>query len=177
MSASKIIRPAIEYLDSYIEALDEYHQEDRYMYQDGESIRANAEEFMQIINTETGNPYQPLQDWADHIPETVLWFVKDTMYVGSIDIRHRLNWHLERWGGHISFRIRPSERRKGYGKKILKKAIPVMNYIGIEKALLTVNPENEAAIATIEACGGVLEDTTQDSDQFPSRLRYWLDCT
>ena len=35
-----------------------------------------------------------------------------------IDIRHELSTeYLRNYGGHIGYSIRPTERRKGYGKK------------------------------------------------------------
>ncbi len=68
-------------------------------------------------------------------------------------------------------------RGKGFGKKILLKALPFANYLGIEKALITVAPDDEHAIKVIEACGGVFDDETPETDQFPSRRRYWVDCT
>ena len=177
MSASKLIRPALEYKDSFIEAVKEYHQEGRYKFLDTDHLRENFESFVETLNTERGYPHRPYQEWVEPVPETVVWLVKDQDYIGTIDIRHRLNWHLEKWGGHIHFIVRPSWREKGFGKKALLKAIPIANYLGIEKALLTVRPDNKPGIHIIESCGGELEDETQATDQFPPRRRYWLDCT
>lgn len=176
MSASRLVRPSPEYRDSYIEALKEYHAESRYRYQNITRISADFETFIKELNAEKGYPHQPFQDWIEQVPETIVWLVKDGEYLGSVDIRHRLNWHLEKWGGHVHFTIRPSMRGKGFGKKILQKAIPIINYLGIDKALLTVDPANTAAIRIIEKCGGMLEDTTSATDKFPARKRYWLDC-
>ncbi len=177
MSASKLVRPAVDYQDSFLEALKEYHQEKRYLYNDIVRLRADFKAFVKELKTERGYPHQPYQEWVDPVPETVTWLVKDNEYIGSADIRHRLNWHLERWGGHIHFIIRPSKRGMGYGKKILLKAMPIANYLGIEKALLTVEPDNDAAQRIVESCGGVFEDDLPATDQFPARKRYWLDCT
>ena len=41
MSASKLIRPSVDYKDSYLEALEEYHAEDRYLYQDIATLNAD----------------------------------------------------------------------------------------------------------------------------------------
>lgn len=177
MSASKLVRPDADYQDSFLEALEEYHQEGRYVYNEVARLRSDFESFITALRAERGYPHQPFQEWVEPVPETVAWLVKDGTYIGTVDIRHRLNWHLEKWGGHIHFIIRPSMRGKGFGKKILLKAIPIANYLGISKALLTVAPDNEYAIRTIESCGGVLGDELPDTDQFPARLRYWLDCT
>jgi predicted acetyltransferase len=176
MSASKLVKPSVEYKESYLEALKEYHEEGKYLYQDIAQLTDNFSTFVNALNTERGYPHQPHQEWVEPVPETIAWLVKDDNYIGTVDIRHRLNWHLEKWGGHIHATIRPSWRNKGFGKKLLLKAMPIANYLGIEKALLTVEPDNKGAIQILEACGAELEDVTQETDQFPARRRYWLDC-
>jgi predicted acetyltransferase len=68
-------------------------------------------------------------------------------------------------------------RSKGFGKKLLQKAIPYIAYNGIDTALLTVDPKNTAANRIVQFCGGELEDTLPATGRFPERHRYWLDCT
>lgn len=177
MSASKLVRPSVDYKEDYLEALKEYHEEGRYLYQNIGVLNADFETFIKELRAEKGYPHQPYQDWVEPVPETVVWLVKDKDYIGTVDIRHRLNWHLEKWGGHVHFNIRPSMRGKGFGMKILKKAMPIINYLGIEKALITIDPEDKAAIRIVEACGGVFEDETTATDKFPAVHRYWLDCS
>ena len=177
MSASKLVRPDIEFKDSYLTALGEYHAEERYLALSSVEIAANFEAFVTRLRTDRGIPHRPYQSWVEPVPETVLWMVRDRDYLGTICIRHRLNWHLEKWGGHIHFVIRPSQRQKGYGKKALQKAIPFANYLGIDRALLTVGAENVPAIRIIKFCGAVFADETEETDIFPARQRYWLDCT
>lgn len=177
MSASKLVRPSADYKDSFIQALKEYHAEDRYLYNELNRVSADFDAFINALRAEKGYPHQPYQDWVEPVPETVLWLVKDEEYIGTADIRHRLNWHLEKWGGHIHFIIRPSMRGKGFGRKILLKSLPFANYLGIDKALLTVDPDNAAAIRTVEACGAEYDDDAPATEQFPARRRYWIDCT
>ncbi len=177
MSASKLVRPSVDYQESFLEALAEYHEKNRYLYNDISLLKGDFKAFVKELKTEHGYPHQPYQEWVEPVQETVTWLVKDGKYIGTVDIRHRLNWHLEKWGGHIHFVIRPSMRGMGFGKKILFKAIPIANYLGIDKALLTVHPDNKAALHVIESCGGVFDDELPATDQFPARKRYWLDCT
>jgi predicted acetyltransferase len=176
MSASKLIRPTVEFKESYLEALEEFHKEGRYLYQDIARLNADFDSFIEALRAERGYPHQPYQDWVEPVPETVIWMVKDDQYMGTVDIRHRLNWHLEKWGGHVHFNIRPSLRGLGFGKKILKKAIPIINYLGIDKALITIKPNDKAGIHIVESVGAVFEDETPATDKFPAMRRYWLDC-
>ena len=176
MSASKLIRPDARFQTSFLVSLREYHAEGRFTYLKPERLALDFEGFIKELRAEKGYPHQPYQDWVEPVPETILWLVKDDTYIGTVDIRHRLNWHLEKWGGHLHFVIRPTQRGKGFGKKILLKAIPFAHHLGSDKALLTIEPDNDAAIRIVEFCGGVFDDETQATECFPARKRYWLEC-
>lgn len=177
MSASKLVKPSIEFKDSFLEALSEFHEEGRYSFLNPKDLEDNFERFIESVNDGKVNMHKPFEDWVEPVPETVLWMVKDGNYIGTFNIRHRLNWHLEKWGGHVNFLIRPSMRGKGFGKKILQKGMPFVCYMGINRALLTVHPDNKAAIRVLEFCGAELEDESPETDKFPDRFRYWLDCS
>lgn len=176
MSASKLVKPAVEYKDSFLEALDEFHAEGRYQFLDHDELEDTFDTFIDDINNNRRHLHKPYADWAEPVPETILWLVKDEKYIGTFNIRHRLNWHLEKWGGHINFVIRPSMRGKGFGKKILQKGIPYICYFGIDRALVTVDPKNASGIRIVEFCGGEFDDESPATDKFPARKRYWLDC-
>ncbi|MFP4313584.1 MAG: GNAT family N-acetyltransferase [Alphaproteobacteria bacterium] len=179
MSASKLVKPDISYHKSYLEALKEFQAEGRYTFLDAEALKDknNFRDFIADVNAGKKHLHKPYDDWVEPVQETVLWLVKDDEFIGTFNIRHRLNWHLEKWGGHLNFVIRPSMRGKGFGKKILRKGMPFVCYLGIDRALMTIDPKNEAAKKIAEHCGAKLEDITSKTDKFPARCRYWLDCT
>ena len=177
MSASKLVKPSTEYQDSFIEAIKEFQEEGRYQFLKRDEIKSNFEEFVSDLNENRRHLHLPYEDWVEPVPETILWMVKEKEFIGSFNIRHRLNWHLEKWGGHINFLIRPSMRGKGFGKKILRKGMPCACFLGVDKVLITVDPNNPAAIKTVESSGAVFDDETQATEKFPARRRYWLDCS
>ena len=176
MSASKLVKPSVEYKDSYLEALHEFQAEGRYGFLKASSLETDFAQFVNDVRDGKRHLHKPYEDWVEPVPETVLWLVKEKQFIGNLNIRHRLNWHLEKWGGHMNFLIRPSMRGHGFGKKILDKARPVASYLGIDNALITVAPENKHAIRVLEFCGAKYQDELPETDQFPARKRYWLDC-
>ncbi len=176
MSAAKLEKPALEHKTSYLEALKEFQAENRYSFLDYDDVAENFEDFIQKLNEGKKNLHKPYADWVEPVPETVLWLTKDDQFIGTLNIRHRLNWHLEKWGGHLNFIIRPSMRNKGFGKKLLQKGIPYIAYLGIDRALITVDPKDVSANKIVQFCGAKLQDTLPATDKFPERNRYWLDC-
>ena len=92
--------------------------------------------------------------------------------VGIINARHELNDYLLNFGGHIGYSVRKSERRKGYGKKMLNYISEFLFSLGLEKVLITCDKKNIASKRTIESCGGILENEVIEESRIT--LRYWI---
>jgi predicted acetyltransferase len=175
MPASKLVKPSAEYQESFLEALQEYHQEGKLLWGlKAKTLRSDFAAFIKDMNNDMGHHHRNLQEWAEQVRETIFWLVKDEEFIGYVKIRHRVNWHLERFGGHVSFSIRPSMREKGFGKKILQKALPMLQALNIDRVLLTIDTDNEAAKRIISLCGGRFEDETVETERFPPQMRYWI---
>jgi predicted acetyltransferase len=93
--------------------------------------------------------------------------------VGAVSIRYELNDYLLNYGGNIGYGVRPSERRKGYGKRMLALALDVCRTHGLSRALVTCDATNEASARTILANGGRFENEVVHPDGEPVR-RYWI---
>ena len=99
------------------------------------------------------------------VPATLYFFVDEKNKIcGALDIRHELNEYLEKFGGHIGYGIAPSERKKGYGKIQLKLGLEKAKKIGLKKVLITCDDNNIGSAKTIEACGGIYNDTLADAE-------------
>ena len=113
------------------------------------------------------------------VPATQYIFVReeDNKIVGMIQIRHFLNEHLKKYGGHIGYSVTPSERLKGYASNMLKMALLKCKELGIDKVLITCDKPNEASRRTIVKNGGILENEVED-DTEPGQCgivqRYWI---
>lgn len=92
---------------------------------------------------------------------------------GGANLRHELNENLLNHGGHIGYLIRPTERCKGYAKQQLLLLLEECKKYKIEKALVTCREDNIGSRKTIEACGGVYEDSREDAGKM--YRRYWID--
>jgi len=100
--------------------------------------------------------------------------VPENRAVGFIAIRPELNEALLRGAGHIGYSIRPSQRRKGYGKAQLMAALRKIGEKGVENALVTCDEGNDASAATILSCGG-LEDKRSIGPDGSVTRRFWIE--
>ena len=84
--------------------------------------------------------------------------------IGAISIRHYLNGNLLNTGGHIGYGIRPSERKKGYAKTMLKMALEKCIELDMKRILITCDKTNIGSAKTILANGGTLENQVAEDD-------------
>jgi len=96
---------------------------------------------------------------VDRVPAYTYFYVRedDDRIIGMINIRLALNDFLRKEGGHIGYSIRPTERRKGYGTRMLREALVFLKPIGLTNIIITCGKENLASAGVIKNCGGVLE--------------------
>lgn len=80
----------------------------------------------------------------------------DHKIVGMINIRLTLNENLKKFGGHIGYSIRPTERGKGYNKINLYLGLKVCKEYGIKVVFMDADKENKASWKTMESLDGVL---------------------
>lgn len=92
----------------------------------------------------------------EKVPSRTYFLVResDGRIVGMSNIRLALNEKLRKYGGHIGFSIRPTERGKGYNKINLYLALKVCDRHGIGSVFLDADLENPASWRTMEALGG-----------------------
>ena len=112
---------------------------------------------------------------SDKVPSNVYIAIRlsDNKIVGIIDLRHHINHPiLSTWGGHIGYYVRPDERKKGYGKEMLRLNLINAQKIGIKKVLVTCNVDNLASERTIIANGGIFESFIEVGNE--TMKRYWI---
>ncbi len=96
------------------------------------------------------------------VPQTVFWLYEDGRPVGFGKIRHFLTDALRKGGGNVGYAVRPSERGRGLGTKLLALLIVEARKIGVESLLLTVRNGNTASIRVALANGGKIKKVTEE---------------
>ena len=114
----------------------------------------------------------------EKVPARTYFLVResDGRIVGMINIRLALNERLSKYGGHIGYSIRPTERGKGYNNVNLYLGLKVLDRHGIEKAFLDADLDNPASWKTMEAMGGVrVREYFDDADAHCTVVDYNID--
>jgi predicted acetyltransferase len=109
------------------------------------------------------------------VPSTVYFLFRkgEGKIIGAIDIRHELNDYLLQFGGHIGYGVVPSERKKGYAKRMLAMGLEICKEMGINKVMITCNKENVGSAKTILGNGGIFENEVLDN-KGRTRKRHWI---
>jgi predicted acetyltransferase len=105
---------------------------------------------------------------------TWFWLLRGDRIVASSRLRHDLIPVLLLDGGNIGYEVRPSERRLGIGRELLRLTLDEARRIGLRRALLTTEPTNLGSIGVILANGGVFEDTSVSPNTGRTLNRYWI---
>lgn len=168
-----LIRPTGEYASQIAEYRQEFLDSGDSMDGCGPLRRfENPEEYIQVCKDYEDPEKVP----SNLVPSTQFLFIRksDNRLVGMIQVRHRFNEYLEKYAGHIGYSVRPSERRKGYAKEMLRMALPFCQDVGIFKVLVACIDGNIGSEKTILANGGVYESTVREPNRDRDLKRFWI---
>jgi len=125
-------------------------------------------QFKHVLKEKIAEASAPLNEKST--PRKIYIMYVSDYPVGEIAIRPELNQFWYNHSGHIGYKIRPSERRKGYGKIMLKLALEKCKDMGINEPLLQCSKQNIASQKTIEGNGGVLIDEYGDTKYYKIKI-------
>ena len=168
------LRPTAEYAGQIIQCKQEYLAAGSSM--DGCGPMRRTDDPMEYIE-KCALKENPETCPADLVPATQLMLVRkeDNKVLGFLQIRHEFNDYLSKFGGHIGYSVRPSERRKGYAKQMLKMALSFCREIGLDKVLITCTDGNVGSEKTILANGGFYESTVHEPNSDRDLKRFWIE--
>ena len=93
--------------------------------------------------------------------------------LGEFALRLALDAGLEREGGNVGYRVRPSERGRGHATRMLRFALGRLGELGFARALLTVRTTNAASLRVVAKCGGRFVDEVELPSGELNR-RFWV---
>lgn len=96
----------------------------------------------------------------------------DNRIIGTIQLRHFLTDELGKHGGQIGYGIRPTERKKGYGKQQLLLVLEIAKGMKIPKVMIICDKNNIASSQTTMSCGGIL--TCENFYEGKEQQIYWI---
>jgi predicted acetyltransferase len=109
------------------------------------------------------------------VSDSMLYAFYDGKIVGRSSIRHDLNDHLKKVGGHIGYAVATPYRMKGIATEILKQSLAYCkDILKLERVLVTCDEENLGSIKTILKNGGVYEDKVLAKSRTIYTNRYWI---
>ncbi len=167
----KLVKPSVKYKKGFLE--DFLPREVMTESYDTTNISKgklanNFPEFIKRLNLQSEGEYLK----PGYVNQTIFWLADGSRYLGEADVRHQLNGHLKKIGGHIGYYIRPNERQKGYGKLILKLALKKAKSLGIENVVITCDITNLGSKKIIESNGGKFEAKVNMGKGLPKKLRF-----
>ena len=144
-------RPQVAHIESYFEFIEEMRQHGEKIWEGFVPVSdATSAQFVRrLLRAET-------QPAAGLVSETIYWACEGSHVVGRIALRHTLTESLKEFGGHIGYEVRPSCRKRGVAKEMLRLLLQTSKAQGIGTLLLTCAPDNLASNKTILANGGQL---------------------
>mgnify|MGYP001596781463 FL=1 len=174
----ELVEPSVQYKDSFIAAVKEYQTDtesaspnEKYRGLSATELEKDFESFAQSERSHSRGENLP----DGFMPETTYWLIDGGEFIGRISIRHKLTERLLQVGGLIGYDIRPTQRKHGYGSRILALALPKVKELGLLRVLLTCDASNVASRKIIEKNGGVLENQVPNPETGEDKLRYWID--
>lgn len=168
-----LLRPTAEYAEQIMESKKEYLAADSSMDGCGPMRRTDDPiEYIEKCALEENSETCP----APLVPATQFMLVRkaDNKVLGFLQVRREFNDYLSQFGGHIGYSVRPTERRKGYAKEMLKMALPYCQEIGRDRVLITCIDGNIGSEKTILANGGVYESTVYEPNEKEYLKRFWI---
>ena len=110
----------------------------------------------------------------DYSPQINYLAFKENNLVGVITIRWELVPILEFYGGNRCYLVRPSDRRKGYGKEMLKELLDTKVKGKLDKVLITCMETNIASSQLIKTLGGIYDSKVYVPEEGCNYLKYYI---
>ena len=147
------------------------------MYQDipakesgstNECYGIHYENFKEYLQKEINRKYN--QVTPDDTPTiTYIMYANDNP-VGIICLRTQIDENWKKWSGNFYYKIRKSERNKGYGTEILRLALKEFKNLGFNEVYGQSSKGNIASAKVIENNGGIFIEEVNGTKYYKIEL-------
>ena len=168
----KLIEPVVELKSEFLAMAEEFKAEGADTIDGIGSI--DADDFEESVRREKGHT-KGIGFPEGWVPCNTYWLICKNRIIGTCELRHRLTEALRKYGGHIGYSVRPSQRGKGYGTQMVTLALQKTQALGIERVLVTCGDDNIASARVIETNGGKLADKVPSEHREVLTRRYWIE--
>ena len=165
----RLIDPISSRKNDFLDMIEEFRiaDEEHYVYEDI-LMNQGFEAYLEWLQLGRRGQLDKLCPWS------AFWAIEQqsNRLIGLCSVRHTLSSWMAEYGGHIGYRVRPSERIKGYGTEILRLASNKIKEYEVEGILIVCEPHNLGSIGVIKKNGGRFE--RQISTEGILLNRYWI---
>ena len=169
--------PSLERKDEIIEYLDEFVKYNSNINGTGSLDKIyNGYTFEEALERCLNMKNEWYAKSINRVPGKTFLLIRkdDNKIVGTINIRWNLSEKMLKFGGHIGYGIRPTERRKGYNKIQLYLVLLEAQKLNLDKVMLDCSVHNLGSDKTIKALGGILERCELDEADNTMTNVYWI---
>lgn len=175
--------PSSDFKKSFLESLEEQSQEPlRGILRHIEKSLGSRKLLLNWLTTHFDDYVQQLKGAAlginlppGYAPQTHVWLIAGTNYIGRCIVRHALDtpksWNV----GHISYEVRPSMRRLGFGQLLMHECLEIADSLALPHVYVVVHPRNTASKKIILRAKGELSEqfelNHQQRERYIIRLR------
>ncbi len=180
MTAVRLVTPSTEFLPAYVAALQTGWSPSTTRDISGEhlaAISADPDAFLAQYQPGAGGMVRQADgSELPRVPGATYW-LWDGEFCGSINYRYLhgtedLPAHVS---GHVGYAVVPAKRGRGVARTALRLLLPILNELGLSRALLTCDEDNHASRKVIEATGGVYDGIAPAEESHGTRkLRFWV---
>ena len=151
-----LTEPKRKYQNSFIKAVMDYKEAGEIEYYN--LYKASILDFgifVKMLQDHARGVNLP-RGWSKYL---TYWLTNDEDEIlGIVRIRYK---SLKLYG-HLGYDVPPSQRKNGYGNKLLKLTIEKAEEMGIDELMVTCDYDNEASIKVVKNNGGVYIDQVYD---------------
>lgn len=173
MSEIELVKPTIEYKAQVLAYKKDFIDHGEKIYGSGGLARATSyEEWLDTIKKHENPKTCP----KGRVPASQFLVVRteDNKVVGMLNIRHKLDDYLREHGGNIGGSTISTERRKGYARSALVRALEECKRLGMKKVLITCDRNNVGSVRILESIGAKLVREVPEQDG-STTLHYNID--